>query len=86
MKKVLITFLVGIISYAGIAQNVGIGTNTPNASAVLDASSTTQGFLPPRMTYAQRNAIVNPAKGDIYFDGVLNKLRVYDGTVWQNCW
>jgi hypothetical protein len=28
----------------------------------------------------------NPGKGDIYFDGVLNKLRVYDGTVWQNCW
>ncbi len=28
----------------------------------------------------------NPGKGDIYFDGTLNKLRVYDGTVWQNCW
>jgi hypothetical protein len=28
----------------------------------------------------------NPKKGDIYFDGVLNKLRVYDGTQWQNCW
>ncbi len=28
----------------------------------------------------------NPGKGDIYFDGLLNKLRVYDGTTWQNCW
>jgi len=28
----------------------------------------------------------NPGKGDIYFDSILNKLRVYDGTVWQNCW
>jgi len=28
----------------------------------------------------------NPGKGDIYFDGILNKLRVYDGTGWQNCW
>jgi hypothetical protein len=28
----------------------------------------------------------NPNKGDMYFDGVLNKLRVYDGTQWQNCW
>ena len=27
-----------------------------------------------------------PAKGDIYFDNVTNKLRVYDGTTWQNCW
>ncbi len=28
----------------------------------------------------------NPSKGDIYFDNSLNKLRVYDGTTWQNCW
>ena len=28
----------------------------------------------------------SPAKGDIYFDSTLNKLRVYDGTIWQNCW
>ena len=28
----------------------------------------------------------SPAAGDIYFDSVIKKLRVYDGTVWQNCW
>lgn len=28
----------------------------------------------------------NPGKGDIYFDSSINKLRVYDGTIWQNCW
>lgn len=28
----------------------------------------------------------NPVKGEMYFDNVLNKLRVYDGTTWQNCW
>lgn len=28
----------------------------------------------------------NPVEGDIYYDGVLKKLRVFDGTVWQNCW
>ncbi|MES2778050.1 MAG: LamG domain-containing protein [Bacteroidota bacterium] len=28
----------------------------------------------------------NPSKGDIYFDGVTNKLRVYDGTTWRDCW
>ena len=37
--------------------------------------------LEPRST-----APDNPVKGDIYFDGLLNKLRVYDGTSWQNCW
>lgn len=45
------------------AQNVGIGTNTPNASAQLDISSTTKGLLVPRMTQAQRTAISNPAQG-----------------------
>ncbi|NUO02367.1 MAG: hypothetical protein HUU01_17310, partial [Saprospiraceae bacterium] len=28
----------------------------------------------------------SPAKGDMYFDGTINKLRVFDGAVWQNCW
>ena len=28
----------------------------------------------------------NPAKGDLYFDGTLNKLRCYDGTIWRDCW
>lgn len=28
----------------------------------------------------------NPGRGDIYYDGILNKLRVFDGTIWQNCW
>ena len=41
----------------------GIGTATPDASAKLDVSSTIQGFLPPRMTVAQRDAIASPAKG-----------------------
>ena len=47
-----------------IAQGeVGIGPGTPHPSAILDASSTTKGFLPPRMTEAQRDAIATPAEG-----------------------
>ena len=34
----------------------------------------------------QPTAPNNPIQGDIYFDNTLNKLRVYDGTTWQNCW
>jgi len=45
------------------AQNVGIGTTTPAASAKLDISSATQGFLAPRMTAADRKAIAAPAEG-----------------------
>ncbi|MFU8843605.1 MAG: hypothetical protein ACNA7V_07340 [Bacteroidales bacterium] len=43
--------------------NVGIGTTAPEASALLDVESTSKGFLPPRMTESQRDAISSPAEG-----------------------
>ncbi|TGE14471.1 hypothetical protein [Hymenobacter elongatus] len=43
--------------------SVGIGIETPNASAVLDLTSTAKGLLIPRMTQAQRNLISTPAEG-----------------------
>jgi hypothetical protein len=43
--------------------NVGIGTNSPDSSAIAQIDSTTKGFLPPRMTYAQRTVISSPAQG-----------------------
>ncbi len=66
---------------------VGIGTQAPNGSAKLEVTSTTQGFLPPRMTFTERNAIVNPAQGlmvyctDCYYDG---QLQLYNGSSWEN--
>jgi len=88
MKKILVTFLVGIISFTGIAQNVGIGTTTPNASAQLDVSSTNSGFLPPRMTYAQRNAIVSPAAGLIVYctdcSAGAGEMNYFNGNTWMN--
>lgn len=47
----------------GNNANVGIGTPSPAASAKLDITSTTKGFLPPRMTDSQRNDIQNPVPG-----------------------
>jgi hypothetical protein len=49
--------------YMKAAGNIGINTSTPNTSAILDITSTTQGFLPPRMTMTERNAIATPADG-----------------------
>ena len=46
---------------------LGIGAS-PNALAVLDLTSTTKGFLPPRMTDTQRTAISSPPDGLIVFD------------------
>jgi hypothetical protein len=60
---------------------VGAAT-TQNASSVLDIESTTQGFLPPRMTTTQKNAITSPATGLVVFDTTLGKLCVFS-TTWQ---
>jgi hypothetical protein len=58
-------------------------TGTINASAQLQVDSTVQGFLPPRMTTAQKNAIASPAAGLVIYDTGLNKLCVYTGATWQ---
>lgn len=62
--------------------NVGIGTTTPAASAQLDVSSTTKGFLPPRMDSTQRNAIASPATGLTIYNTTLKSVQVYNGTDW----
>ena len=48
------------VSGTGVNVQANATNNPPHASAVLQADSTTQGFLPPRMTQAQREAIANP--------------------------
>jgi nitrogen fixation protein len=63
--------------------SLGIGTTSPNASAILQADSTTKGFLPPRMTNAQRTAIGSPAVGLIvYCTDMVEGLYVYKSTGW----
>jgi len=63
--------------------NVGIGTSSPSASAILDAQSTTKGVRMPNMTTTQKNAISSPAAGLMVFDTTLAKLCVYTGAAWQ---
>jgi hypothetical protein len=64
-------------------SNIGIGTANPHPSAKLDVTSTTQGFLPPRMTTAQRNAIINPAEGLIIYNITTNCLNIRSSNVWN---
>jgi hypothetical protein len=80
-KKVTPSILVN--SVLNSAANVGIGTSTPNASAILDAQSTTKGVRFPNMTTLQKTAVATPAAGLVVFDTTLAKLCVYSGTVWQ---
>ena len=63
--------------------NVGIGTTSPNAAAAVDVTSTTKGFLPPRMTTTQRTAIASPPAGLMIYNTTSNKLNVYNGTAWE---
>ena len=68
------------IRVANTTNNVGIGTATPNASAKLDITSVTQGFAMPRMTSAQRKAIVSPIVGLEVYDTNLKGYYTFDGT------
>jgi uncharacterized protein (TIGR02145 family) len=72
------------LSIQPLGGNVGIGILSPAASAQLDVSSTTKGFLPPRMTIAQRSVITSPVAGLMIWCIDCNQLQVYDGSVWQN--
>jgi microcystin-dependent protein len=61
--------------------NVGVGTAVPNA--LLELSSTTTGFAMPRMTTAQRIAIVSPIDGLQVYDTNLKDYYYADGGVWD---
>lgn len=67
-----------------LGGNVLIGTTTNIASSKLTIESTTQGFLPPRMTTTQKNAIATPASGLVVYDTDLSKINFYNGASWNN--
>jgi hypothetical protein len=56
----------------------------PAASVMFEVRSTTQGFLPPRMTTTQKNAIASPAAGLVVYDSTTNKLCCYNGSTWND--
>ena len=70
-------------SYLNTGGNLGIGTSTPEASAKLELSSTTQGFLPPRLTDTERDAITSPAAGLIIYNTTSGAINFYTGAVWR---
>lgn len=68
-----------------LAQSVSINTDgsSPNASALLDIKSIDKGLLIPRMTSAQRTAIITPANGLMVFDITTNSPWYYNGALWS---
>jgi hypothetical protein len=70
----------GTIQYNGNSQFM----NNLSVNGQLSMSSTTQGFLPPRMTTTQKNAIASPAAGLVLYDSTTNKLQCYNGSTWND--
>jgi hypothetical protein len=91
LRLLLILFCVPTFSFS----QVGIGTSTPNSSAQLDVTSTTKGFLPPRVALTATNSttpVTSPATGLLVYNtatagtspnNVTPGLYYYDGTKWQ---
>jgi hypothetical protein len=88
MKNLLILFIF-FYSVVATAQSVAINNDgtTAVASAVLDLKSTTKGFLPPRMTIAERDLIESPSTGLLIWCtncGTTGSINIYNGTIWAN--
>ena len=88
MFKQFYTLLAAVLVTASTFAQVGIGTNTPDASSILDITSTTGGLLTPRMTAAQRDAITSPSQGLIIFctdcASGEGELQISLSSVWKN--
>lgn len=81
MKKIILAFTLLLGCSVSQAQ-IGIGVPNPAVSAALDLTSTTKGFLPPRMTSLQRDAIASPVAGLMVYNTDSKKVEWYDGTIW----
>lgn len=80
-------FILFLASSSTLAQNnVGIGTTTPDQSAILDVESTSKGMLIPRLNTLQRLGIASPAQGLLVYDTDIDCFFYFSGTsnAWQN--
>ena len=81
MKSTLLVLFILIYSLS-FSQNVGIGTNTPNSSAILDVASTSKGILLPRV--ADTSNIATPAEGLVIYSQTAKAPNYFDGNKWNN--
>lgn len=84
MKTKYLIFLVLFFVQIIISAQVGIGTTNPNSSSMLHIESTSKGLLIPRMTLAERNAIVSPAEGLQIYNLTNNSSDIYSNGEWKS--
>jgi uncharacterized protein (TIGR02145 family) len=86
-SQVIIVLLISqLFAFRGIAQVLitSDGSIVADSTSILELKSTTRGLLPPRMTQAERNAIVNPTPGLLIYCSDCLELQLYNDTAWTN--
>jgi hypothetical protein len=75
----------GILTNTKINGNLVVGSSSATStSALIEANSTSQGFLPPRMSSSQRDAINTPSAGLMIWNNSNFQIEVYNGSIWVN--
>src|SRR5688572_7304684 len=82
--SILFILLLFLSIYVSGQQSIGIGTTSPQSSAILDITSTTKGVLIPRMTSGERGAIPSPATGLLVYDTNTQSFWYRSSTGWIN--
>jgi hypothetical protein len=84
MNRIITSLLLVMYASTAFAQGVHIGdtSDTPHASSQLEVESTSRGFLPPRLTTAERDAISSPAEGLMIYNTDSKCYNYFDGTFW----
>ncbi len=87
MKNIITTLALVLVTSISLAQ-VGIGTKTPDPSAILEVTggdaTVKKGFLPPRVNTAERNGIASPPAGLVIYNTTDSRLEFSNGTHWIN--
>ena len=65
-----------------VEGGIGVGTTSLNGSSICELTSTTKGFLPPRMDTEQKDAISTPATGLTVYDTDNKRIETFDGSHW----
>ena len=88
MKQLFLSATLLVIGFANAQVKIGDNPSTINAASLLELESTTQGFLPPRMSKSQMNLIGSPGTPALGMQvwcndcGTTGEQRVYNGTAW----
>lgn len=82
MRVILIWIFILIIIRGFSQVSVSPDGSPPHPSAMLEVKSVNRGFLPPRLSNAQRDAIVSPAAGLMIFNTDCNTIQVFNGANW----